>query len=77
MPHGVQVALPLQHASELGEIGLEPVLFLIAFRRSPEVADHGVDVVFQLGDFAAGFHLNGTSQVALGDGGGDFGDART
>ena len=72
--HGGEVALALQHAGEAGEVGLEPVLLGVAVGGEPQVVDHGVDVVFQLGHFAAGFHLNGAGQVALGDGGGHFGD---
>ena len=71
---GDQVALSLQHAGELGEIGLEPVLLLVALRRVAQVVDHRVDVVFQLGDFAAGFHLNRSRQIALGHGRRDFRD---
>ena len=39
-----------------------------------QVVDHRVDVVFELGDFAAGLHLNRARQVALGHRGGDLGD---
>ncbi len=51
--HGGQIALALQHAGEAGEVGLEPVLLGVAVRGQPQVVDHGVDVVFQLGHFAA------------------------
>ena len=53
-----QITLPLQHSCKPGKIGLQPVLFRVALRRKAEVVDHGVDVVFEFGDFAAGFHLN-------------------
>ena len=69
-----QIALALQHAGEAREVGLQPILFGVAVGREPEVVDHGVDVVFEIGDFAAGFHLNGSRQVAFGHGGGDFRD---
>ena len=74
LAHGDQVALALQHAGELGEVGLQPVLLLVALRGVAQIADHRVDVVLQLGHFAAGFDLDGARQVALGHGGGDFGD---
>ena len=72
--HADQVTLPLQHAGKASEVGLQPVLLGVAVRREAKVINHRVDVVFELGHFAAGFHLNGTGKVALGDGGGDFGD---
>ena len=71
---GGEIALALQHAGEAGEVGLQPVLLGVAVGGEAEVVDHGVDVVFQFGDFAAGFHLNRAGQVALGHGGRDFGD---
>src|SRR4029450_1500085 len=71
---GGEVALALQHVGEAGEVGLQPVLFGVDLRRQTEVADHGVDVVLQLGDFAARVDLDRPRQVALGYGGGDLGD---
>jgi hypothetical protein len=53
-----QVALPLQHAGKAGEIGLQPVLLGVAVGGQPQVVDHCVEVVFQVGNFAARFHLN-------------------
>ena len=41
---------------------------------SAQVADHGVDVVLELGHFAARLDLNRAREIALGDGGGDFRD---
>src|SRR3984885_7949087 len=69
-----EVALALQHTREASEVGLQPVLFGVAVCGQPQVVDHRIDVVFELGDLAARFHLNRSSEVALGDGGGDFGD---
>src|ERR1700722_4272308 len=69
---GAEIALALQHAREASEVGLEPVLLFVAVGREPQVVDHGVDVVFEFRDFAAGFDLNRSREVALGDGGGDF-----
>lgn len=72
--HGQQIALTLHHASELGDVGLEPVLVGILARGFGQVDDHLVDVVLEGRDFAQGFHRDGTGQVALGDGRGDVGD---
>ena len=73
-PDGLQVALALQHVGEAREVGLEPVLLGVAVGREPQVVDHRVDVVFELGDFAARIDLNRPRQVALGHGGRHFGD---
>ena len=69
-----QIALALQHVGEFRQVGLEPVLFGVAVGGEPQIVDHGVDVVFELGHFAARFDLNRARQVALGDGGRHFGD---
>src|SRR5262245_14180644 len=71
---GDQIALPLQHPRELGEVGLEPVLLLVAVGGAAQVVDHRVDVVLELRDLAARFNLNRSGQVALGHGGGHFGN---
>ena len=62
---GAEIALTLQHAREASEVGLEPVLLFVAVGREPQVVDHRVDVVFELRDFAAGFHLNRTRKSPL------------
>ena len=67
-----QIALPLQHTGEPGQVGLEPILLSIAICGQTQVVDHGVDVVFEFRDFAGGFDLNGSRQVAFGHGGGHF-----
>ena len=72
--HGLQVALALQHVGEARQVGLEPVLLGVAVGGEPQIVDHRVDVVFQLGDFAARIDLNRPRQVALGHGGRDLGD---
>ena len=59
--HGGEFALTLQHAGEAGEVGLEPILFRITVGGEAQVVDHGVDVVFEFGDFTAGVHLNRAS----------------
>ncbi len=72
--HGGEVALALQHVGKLCEVGLQPVLFGVHVGGQTQVADHGVDVVFELGHFAARIDLNRAGEVALGDGGGNLGD---
>src|SRR5258705_3008014 len=72
--HGGEVALALQHVGEAGEVGLQPVLLGIDVRGQTQVSDHRVDVVLELGDFAARINLDRTGQVALGHRGGHFGD---
>ena len=71
---GRQIALPLQHPGEPGEVGLQPVLLGVAVGRQPQVVDHRVDVVFELRHLAARIDLNRPRQVALGDGRRHFGD---
>ena len=71
---GRQIALALQHAGEPGEVGLQPVLLGVAVGREPQVVDHRVDVVFELGDLAARVDLDRPRQVALGHRGRDLGD---
>src|SRR5207244_779125 len=41
---------------------------------APELVDHRVDGLLQLGDLAPGLHVDLLRQVALGHGGGDLGD---
>ena len=64
---GQHVLLALKHASELGEVRLEPVLFIILDRGVLQVPNHLVDVVLQGGDFAAGIDLDESGQVAFGN----------
>jgi hypothetical protein len=45
--HREQVALALQHAAELGEVGLEPVLLRVLERGLAQVADHLVGGVLE------------------------------
>ena len=71
---GREIALALQHAGEPREVRLEPVLLGVAVGRQPQVVDHRVDVVLELGDLAARVDLNRSRQVALRDGGRDLGD---
>ncbi len=74
MRHGQQIALPLHHAGELGDVGLQPVLLVVLARGGRQVHDHLVDVVLERRDFALRFHRDGTRQVALGHGRRHFGD---
>ena len=69
-----QVALALQHAGESREVGLQPVLFVVAVGGEAKIINHGVDVIFELGYFSASLDLYRTGQVAFGDGGRDFSD---
>ena len=69
-----QVALSLHHAAELREVGLQPVLLGVALGGRAQVADHGVDVVLELGHLAARLDLDRARQVALGHRGGHLGD---
>ena len=69
-----EIALALQHVGEAGEVGLQPILLGVAIGRETEIVDHRVDVVFELGDFAARVDLDRSGQVALGDGGRHLGD---
>ena len=73
-PDGGEVALALKHVGEAREVRLQPVLFGVALGGQAQIADHRVDVVFELRHFAAGFDLDGARQVALGDCRRDFGD---
>lgn len=56
---GEQVALALQHARELRQVRLQPVLFLVPLGRGPQIVDHRVDVVLQFRHFAARLDLDG------------------
>ena len=72
--HSVQVLLPLQHPTELGEVGLEPVLLGILPRGIAQVANHLIGGVFQRRHFAACLARNRTRQIALGYGGRHLGN---
>ena len=74
LPRVTRSRWPCIMRRELGEVGLEPVLLGVALRRVTEVVDHRVDVVLELGHFAARLDLDRARQVALGHGGGHFGD---
>ena len=71
---GEQVALALQHARKFGEVRLQPILLLITFRGHAQVGNHRVEIVLEIGDFAARIHLNRTRQIALGHSGRNFRD---
>ncbi len=69
-----QIALTLQHAAKFGQVGFQPILLAVLERGVLQVANHLIDRVFQRGHFALGVQRDRTGQVALGDGGGHFGD---
>ena len=69
-----QVLLALQHAAELGEVGLQPVLLGVLLRRVLQVADHLVDRVLQRRDLALRLDRDRARQVALRHRGRDLGD---
>ena len=72
--HGREIALALEHAGEAGEVRLEPVLLGVAVGGEPQVVDHRVDIVLQLGHLSTGIDLDGSRQIALGHRGRDLGD---
>src|SRR5262245_56568135 len=74
LPNRGKVSLSLQHIGEVGEIGLEPVLFRVLLSRKPKVVDHRVYVVLELRDFPLGFHLNRSREIALRNGCRDIGN---
>ena len=71
---GFEIALALQHVGKPREVGLQPVLLGVAVGGQPQVVDHRVDVVFELGHLATRLGLNGSRQVALGHGRCHLGD---
>jgi hypothetical protein len=64
--HRLQVAVTLQHAAELGQVGLQPVLLVVLERGVLQVADHGVDVILQRRHLALRLHRDRPREVALG-----------
>ena len=63
--HGLEVLLPLHHAREPGEVGLQPVLLGVLLGRLLQVDDHLVDVVFERGDLALRFDGDRSRQSPL------------
>ncbi len=66
--------MPLHEGGHPGQVGLQPVLFLVRLRRVPQGLHHRVDVVLELGHLAGGVHRDRPGEVALGDGTGHLGD---
>ena len=64
----LQVALPLKHSAELGQVGLEPVLLRVLLRGDAEIANHFVDVVLENLDLAPCLNRDRPRQVAFGYG---------
>ena len=60
-----QIFLALQHAGELRQVRLQPVLLVVAQRRVLQVANHLVDVVLHERDLALRIDLNRPRQIAL------------
>src|SRR5260370_32282600 len=60
-----QIPPPLKHSGESGEVRLEPILLTIALGRFAQIGNHRIDVVFQIGHFAARLDLDGTREVTL------------
>src|SRR6185437_6810245 len=73
-PDSREIALALQHTGESSEVGFQPVLLGVAVGGEAQIVNHRVDVVFEFSNFAARLNLNRARQVALGHGGGDFGN---
>ena len=71
---GHEIALALEQAGELGEVGLEPILLGVLQRRVAQVADHLVERVLELRHLAARLDGDGTRKVAPGHGGRHVGD---
>src|SRR6266478_9332595 len=69
-----EVPLPLKHSGEFREVCLEPILLTIALGRFAQIGNHRIDVVFQLGHFAARLDLDGTREVTLSHRRGDLRD---
>src|SRR5262249_56936008 len=61
-----EVAVPLHLAGDPGQVGLQPVLFLVGLGRLPQRVDHGVDVVLEVGDLALRPARDGAGQVTGG-----------
>ena len=72
--HRGEVALALQQARELREVGLQPVLRGVLLGRVAQVDDHFVDVVLEGRHFAGRFDVDRLREVALRHGGRDFRD---
>ena len=72
--HRNKILLALQHARELRQVGLEPILLGVLLGRVLEVANHLVDVVLQGRHFALSLDRDRPAQIPLGDGGGNLSD---
>ena len=62
----LHIALALQHPGEAGQVGFQPVLLSVFLGGVLEIQNHLVDVVFQRGHLALGFHGDRSRQIALG-----------
>ena len=66
--------MALEHGADAGEVGLQPVLVVVAPGRLGQGHDHPVDVVLELADLPGGIDGDRSGEVALGHRGGDVGD---
>src|SRR5205814_1503874 len=71
--HRLQVALPLHHAAEAGEVRVEPVLIAVSRGGLAQVRDHLVDVLLERVHLALRLDGDLAGEVALGHRGGDVG----
>ena len=70
----LHIALALQHPGEAGQVGFQPVLLSVFLGGVLEIQNHLVDIVFQRGHLALGFHGDRSRQIALGHRRRNFGD---
>ena len=74
LAHCEEVLLSLEHAAELGQVRLQPVLLAVLRRGLAQVPDHLVGGVLEHGDLTARLHLDLLGQIPLGHGGRHVGD---
>src|SRR5258708_7868084 len=65
LANSAQLTLPLEHSGESSEVRLEPILLAIALDRFAQIGNHCIDVVFELGHFAARLDFDGAREVPL------------
>ncbi len=70
----VQITLALHLAADPGDVRLQPVLLGVLVGRLPQIGDHLVDVVLELGDLALGLHRDGASEITASDRGRHLGN---
>ncbi len=70
----VQVTLTLHLAADAGDVRLQPVLLGVLVGRLPQVGDHLVDIVLELGHLTLGLHRDGAGEVTAGNRGRHLGN---